>query len=783
MFRRLRVKLTVLYAGLFCAALVVIGATAYALIASNTQRLAQEQLASAGAVFDRLWRQRLDHLSDGAQTAAENPAFQQAVAARDDVAIRATLGVLRTRVRAAHTFLITREGLMIGVDGATGSVPPGLQATLAREAAPVGTMAIDGELHRTATAPLPGGLGWVVAGAALDRDALGALEDLSSIPLIAEVYTRGAHGWGAAQDADGDALSAFIDAELNTGKPRLLDAPSGRSIALVKPLASADGGRAVLVLRYALSSALSPYGTLFGTLLIVSLIGLGALIVGSWMLARGITQPLQTLEEAARHLKDGVYDTVKVATNDELARVAESFNAMAGAIREREKRITQLAYHDGETRLPNRAALERRLAAAAAQQDRLYLAAIGVDRFSEVRGAIGYTLANAVIRSIGQRLMRLVPNAPMARLSSDVLGVAFLADDEADARKRVAALVANLEQSLSLEGQVVDVNVSVGIAQPRAKGETPAAMIERASVGLDQARAALVKHAFFDRAAYGDPARNLSLMGEMRAALDSGDMLLAHQPKYSFGSGRIDSAECLVRWRHPTRGVISPDLFVPMAEETGHVRALTEWVLQRAVTDQQRLSAAGCPLTLSVNISARLLSDTDFAGSALAIARQAPHQLCFEITETAVIDNPKLALENIERFAENGVRIAIDDYGSGLSSLAYLKQLPAHELKIDKMFIQSLTGNRRDALLVRSTIDLAHGLGLEVTAEGVETPAAFALLAAMRCDLAQGYLVARPCSVDDLIALIADERRMRYYQQTAASGMAGGPQPLQPKTA
>jgi EAL domain-containing protein (putative c-di-GMP-specific phosphodiesterase class I) len=140
-----------------------------------------------------------------------------------------------------------------------------------------------------------------------------------------------------------------------------------------------------------------------------------------------------------------------------------------------------------------------------------------------------------------------------------------------------------------------------------------------------------------------------------------------------------------------------------------------------------------------------------------------------------VIDNPAAALENIELFASNGIRIAIDDYGAGLSSLAYLKQLPAHELKIDKLFVQNITNSERDALLVRSTIDLAHGLGMEVTAEGVETPAAFALLAGMKCDLAQGYIVSRPCTLDELAALLNDDRRLRFYQQTAAAGNAAAP--------
>ncbi|HVY02089.1 MAG TPA: EAL domain-containing protein, partial [Caulobacterales bacterium] len=169
---------------------------------------------------------------------------------------------------------------------------------------------------------------------------------------------------------------------------------------------------------------------------------------------------------------------------------------------------------------------------------------------------------------------------------------------------------------------------------------------------------------------------------------------------------------------------------------------------------------AGWPLQMSVNISGRLLSDRHFARRALDAVGTAASEFCFEITETAVIDNPKLALENIELFAANGVNISIDDYGSGLSSLAYLKQLPAHELKIDKLFVQRLNDSQRDLWLVRSTVDLAHGLGLKVTAEGVEQPACLALLAAIGCDLAQGYLISRALPLNELLTMLRDDQRI-----------------------
>lgn len=772
MFRRLRVKLTVLYAGLFCAVLFLIGATAYLAISNNTQQLAREQLVSTGATFEHMSQLRLQRLHDNADNTARQALLQQAASERNEAVIRALLDDLGERSEAELAFLVTREGLIIGDETASNrSVSPGLQVALERDASPSGVLSVGDGVYQAATAAIPGGLGWIVLGARIENSQLEALEGLSSTPVDASVLMK-RNGWVSLGADRVHALGQFIDDALARRDPHAERTPDNHAIAFVQPLASLDGTRGVLLLQYPLSSALSPYGALFGTLIAISVVGIAFLIAGTWFLAQSITQPISTLENAAKGLQQGLYNTVVVPTKDELSRLAESFNAMIDTIRERERKITQLAYHDAETRLPNRLALERRLAAAQ-QPQRLYLAAIGVDRFAHMRGAIGYALAGSVLRTLGARLARLVPNAPMGQLSNDMLGVAFLAEDEADAHKRARALVGALEQPLTLDDQELDVAVSIGLAQPRAKGESPGEMVERASVALDQARSGMQKVAMFDKAAYGDPAQNLSLMGEMRRALETGEMFLAHQPKYNYRTSRIASAECLVRWKHPTRGLISPDLFVPMAEETGHIRALTDWLLQRAVRDQKKLAKAGWPLTLSVNISARLLSDAEFARHAIEIVKHAPHQFCFEITETAVIDNPKLALEHVELFAQSGIRIAIDDYGSGLSSLAYLKQLPAHELKIDKMFIETLTANRRDALLVRSTIDLAHGLGLEVTAEGVETPAAFALLAAMRCDLAQGYLVSRPATVEELIVILNDERRLRYYQQTASSDAAG----------
>ncbi|MFT3729012.1 MAG: EAL domain-containing protein [Terricaulis sp.] len=776
MFQHLRLKLTVLYAGFFCLVLMLIGVVVYAVVDNNTQRLARAQLDSAGAMFAQLQQSHLQYLQDGARIFAANPELENAVAIGDATVLHEALLNVREQLHSDLVFVVTEDGSLIGESGAgASSAPPGLQLALARDASAAGIIHQGDHLYQAAAAPLSanGARSWIVVGRRIGNDDIAALQAASAIPLQASVLVRGVNGRWTNEPG---AVNDFIDKSLAGNTPRALtDASGTRGVAVVRTLETIDGTQSVILFRSPLSMALSLYRGMFGSLIAIGFAGLALLVTGTWLLARSITQPLSTLEAAARNLREGVYEPVSIATKDELSRLAESFNTMISAIRERESKITHLAYHDAETRLPNRAALERRLAAAT-QPKRVYLAAIGVGRFAHVRGAIGYAHAAGLMRRLGVRLARLVPNAPVARLSSDVLGVAFLADDEADALKRADAIARHLEEPLSIDEHVIDVTIAVGVAQPRMPGEATAAMIERASVALDQARIAHVKTAFYDEAAYGDPARNLSLMGEMRRALENGDIQLVHQPKYDFRSGAILSAESLVRWKHPLRGIVSPDLFVPMAEETGHIRALTEWVLQRAIEDQRRMAASGHKLALSINISGRLLADGDFARAAMDLVCNPAHTICFEITETAVIDDPKRALENIDFFASHGVKIAIDDYGSGLSSLAYLKQMPAHELKIDRLFVQNLTNSNRDALLVRSTIDLAHGLGLEVTAEGVETPAAFAMLAAMGCDLAQGYLVSRPATTEELVALLSDEKRLRYYRQTATSGPQ--PQPV-----
>ncbi len=253
----------------------------------------------------------------------------------------------------------------------------------------------------------------------------------------------------------------------------------------------------------------------------------------------------------------------------------------------------------------------------------------------------------------------------------------------------------------------------------------------------------------------GDPAEHEdALAADLDAAVVRGQLFLVHQPKTHARTGEVVGMESLVRWQHPVRGLIGPNDFIGLAEERGEIRRITEWVVRQALIEQRSLALCGHKLECSVNISACLLADEDFGRWLLDTVKDAEGPFGLEITETAMIADPEGALANLHLFADAGLRIAIDDYGAGLSSLAYLKQLPAQELKIDRMFVQGLSTSHRDPLLVRSTIDLAHALGMDVTAEGVDSPAAMALLRVMGCDLMQGYLIAKPLRLGELRAFL-----------------------------
>lgn len=420
-------------------------------------------------------------------------------------------------------------------------------------------------------------------------------------------------------------------------------------------------------------------------------------------------------------------------------------------VRARERALNHAAFHDTDTGLPNRLGLERRLAGLESAQP-VFVAAFGIERYAQMRGVLGHDHCARMHRRLASALTTHQPTWIVARPAADIIGAAFPAANLAEAKRLAAEAGDRLQAAQVPGGQGVDVRVVTGLST----GSTAptGVLLTEADIALDAARAKRARAAVFDPVASARSADTLGMMAALRDAIAAGDLSLVHQPKLDLRTRTLSGVECLVRWTDPVRGPIPPDRFIAIAEETGDIRALSEWVLVRAVQDQAAMAAAGRTLTMSVNLSGRLVGDVAFTRAVVAAAGQAKGRLCMEVTETAVIARPDAALEQLRRFREKGVSVAIDDYGSGLSSLTYLKTLEADELKIDKSLVTALPRSPRDAILVRSTVDLAHALGMTCTAEGVEDEETCALLGVIGCDHAQGWHVGRPLPLGELLATL-----------------------------
>lgn len=388
-----------------------------------------------------------------------------------------------------------------------------------------------------------------------------------------------------------------------------------------------------------------------------------------------------------------------------------------------------------------------------------------IRNFAALRRYVGRERAESLAQDVAARLSSALPGAVCDVIARNQVELAIDGASLGDLRVALSTARAASNAAFDLEGELHRVTLTFGAAAGPI-GADDVLLDEEAELALAEARNGdtAVTHAIDVSARQTD-----LLAAELDRALREDELLLLYQPKIHVRRQEITSAEALIRWEHPERGLILPGDFIPAAERAGVIDRLTLWTIRRAIADQATLRSTGHDLRIFVNISGQLLSDESFVAEACRLIGETDAQIGFEVTETSVIRDPQSAIANLQRFADIGIRVAIDDYGAGLSSLAYLKQLPARELKIDKLFVTQLTSSNRDPLIVRSTIDLAHALEMEVVAEGVETHAALALLTVMGCDMVQGFLISRPVALDALITFLREDKHSRASQESRAS--------------
>ena len=553
--------------------------------------------------------------------------------------------------------------------------------------------------------------------------------------------------------------NATLAAALKEGTPRYatLQDSRGEAFSYIYPVRLADGSQAAFVAsidQQQLLAGLSRIGwrTGWAGALLFLLTSLVCVVV-----VHHFSAPLTTFARAVRRMTSGDFGVrVQTGRQDELGSLAHAFNALGEMISSRDRELRELAFVDSLTSLANRVGFLHFISGRLPQESgECAVVILNLNDFHYINEHLGYQDGDAALRSLAERLNRFHrPVTQVARLGGNTFALfleRIVRQDVADLMERIDSLWV---EPLYINGQRLDISATTGVAIYPEHGQSADILLRNAELAQYEAKRARRNFAIYDPVQEAFSRDQLTLMGDLREALAEGHLRVYYQPKVKMSDGTVAEAEALVRWQHPERGFISPGVFIPFAEQTGKLRAITEWVVHDVLKQSAQWSQQGLDLCISVNVGISDVEDilfVSFLEKELTLCQVLPHRLCLEITETGVMRNPKELMRNLEYLRLMGVKLSIDDFGTGYSSFAYLAKMPVHELKIDQSFVISMNERFENVSIVRSIIELGHILGLSVIAEGVETESVWQALAVMGCDEAQGYLIAAPMPAADFL--------------------------------
>ena len=749
---RTRIALTflLLLAAVLAAALAAVSAANRA----NAAREVERQLDVGASVFSRLLETNQRQLTQAAQAVASDYGFREAVATRDVDTLASALENSGARIGAALVVLTTLDGKVIAEFGSHArlgsSFPLGVRAPGAGADA-TRVMLDGGRIFQLVTvavrSPVP--VAWITMGFALDERAARELATVTALDVTLEYSGR-----------EGTRVAAST-------LTSQADTPGGDAVSRRIELGRSGGITVTATLSRSLAAARAPFERLTHVLVLIGALSLLGFAWAAFWIARTITQPLLALTRAVDRIRQGTYDAaLDVHREDELGVLAEGLTLMQSAVQSRDRSIRRLAYEDMLTGSMNRAAFGAALRAAldARGDSVLAVACINLHRFRRINEHLGFAVGDAVLIEVARRLSGVASvRAAVARLAADQFAAFAALEPGADPEVWGHTLLASLAEPVVVETQPIDVSATLGIALAAGDGpQTADDLLREADVALEQARRDKRSLAVYRRLPAPAARDQLSLLGELRRAVDQDELRLHFQPKIELASRGVAGVEVLLRWQHPARGLLGPGAFIPFAEQTGFIQRLTRWTLDRAIGQAAAWYRAGNSLPIAVNISADDLGDDRLVPwVALLLSRHGlpPPLLTLEVTESGFIDDPERALRRLEELAMLGLTLSIDDFGTGYSSLSHLARMPVREMKIDRSFVLGLEKEPQFASVVRSAIDMGHGLGLKVVAEGIESEATARRLAEFGCDVAQGFLYARPMPADVLSAWLQGRAR------------------------
>jgi diguanylate cyclase (GGDEF)-like protein len=770
-----RKRLLVLIIGLVIVTQTVTLAAVLASTAHNVEARAAEQLRSGGSFVQQLIRFRAGQLANGVAVLAADFGFREAVASGDVPTILSAARNNAQRIGADIVLLLDIQGNLVASTA----------SEVANSHAPLGNLLKDAHAphdqpsfmvfgsrpYQLFLAPVraPETIAWVAMGFVVDDSLAQRIHDLAGAQVVLVSHGRdGAVPVASTLPTDEENItSAILPAAAEANAPHVVKLGGIDYLGFGQRL-DARGDPVDVTLLKPMNEVLTPYRDVRDALLVIDGIALALAAAIGTLLGRSATRPIGELVLAARRIQQGHYETaVQVSGGDEFRSLAATFNAMQRNIAEREADITHHVYHDSLTRLPNRIMAERQLeelVTAAGRPTFFALILIDLRNVHDINASLGHHVGDEVLQEAARRLRQ---NAHTADIVARLGETQFLIIAR-DCRSERAPLYADqlagvVRTGFHLSGISLDLHVACGVCVYPDHGDTAATLLRRAQMALEDSTDARTRAAVYRSGSDEEHRRRLTLITDLRGAIDRDALSLVYQPKVTMATRSVKSLEALVRWTHPRLGPISPGEFVPLAESTGGSRRLTSWVLKAAIGQMGQWRESGLEIDVAVNLSAPDILDPDLGDEILYLLRTRrvePTQLLLEITESAVMRDPHLAARNMQLLRVAGIRFSIDDFGTGHSSLSQLNMLPVDELKIDRSFITHARLGSDAATIVTSTIDLGHRMSLDVVAEGVEEPEAWNLLRQLGCDFAQGYLISRPLAPADVPAFVVQANQL-----------------------
>ncbi|MDI1296575.1 MAG: EAL domain-containing protein [bacterium] len=740
----LTVKMTLFYGALFVAAMMLSLYGTRKAIENYAEDAIRKEMTVGSALFDRIAAMQFRQLAQAGSVLASDFGFREAVGTGDAPTIASALHSLKGRFKLDHAMFVSIDGTVSGDVGAI-SAQDELHLYDALDAGRAQGVARWGqESHMVAAAPVraPMLMGWVVFAKNMGPKDLQALAKLSAIDLHPQLVPM----------AQGNAARTQV---------REISRHGERMLVQSRPVPTlVAGAPEMLVLEYSLSHALAGYMPILWALFGFGALGVVLAIAGTWAASRRLTRPIVALAAAARKVSAGEHAQVKVETRDEIGRLAHSFNRMVNAVEERERQIAHMAFHDALTGLGNRTLLREQIAMAlqrgqsGSAGNGFALFCLDLDNFKAVNDTLGHPTGDALLCEVAARLVQTCPTGFVARLGGDEFAI-IVQDGGATADQTGRALVNALGRPFEVNGHRIVTGTSVGIALAPQDGADATSLLKNADLALYRAKHdGKGSHRFFENAMDAEAQARRAMEIDLHDALRNGELALHFQPLFGLSQNRVTAFEALLRWNHPVRGMVSPLDFIGLAEETGLIIPIGEWVLHEACR-----VAATWPdhIRVAVNVSAvqfRSSTLNSIVLQALARSGLEPQRLELEITESLFIDNVEATLASLHSLRALGVRVALDDFGTGYSSLSYLRSFPFDKLKIDRSFIVDLLAHDGATAIIRAITTLADALGMETTAEGVENSDQLDILRAEGCGQIQGYFFSRPIPAADVAALL-----------------------------